>query len=254
MELIVISNKQDITKSRIAATVIIGFLVLLVSLIHISTVTDPPVQSLETKEVPVEFLELNFDPKSNPGGSKGGSGVASDEVLNKQNPPQQTEKLTSNDANSIPINSGKSNKNTSDKQTNNTATTTNNTKPIFGGKGGKGGGKDAGSGGIIGSDHGTGGDGNGIGNGKGDGSGKTRVRMNEISTDDIFTNAQIKVTLILNVNNDGFVIATRTVGRLTTTSDQTIISKVASACKEQLRYEKGKGLTEEYYSALIQPQ
>ncbi|MCO5260934.1 MAG: hypothetical protein M9916_12390 [Crocinitomicaceae bacterium] len=254
MELVIISNKQEVTKSRVFAGAILLALLLLVSLITVSTVTDPPVHSELTKEVPVEFLELNFDPTKDQGGSPGGSGKASDEVLNKTNPPQQTGVLTSTDPNATSITTGKSNKTTSDKPSDNTATTSNNTNPIFGGKGGSGGGNDSGSGGVIGNDNGKGGKGNGTGSGDGDGSGKARVRYNEISTSGIYTNSLIKVTLILQVNEDGKVIGTRVVGKETTTSDQSIISKVASACKSQLKYAKGSGVTEEYYHIWIQPQ
>lgn len=254
MELLVISNKQDINKSRILAIAIIAVLVLLISLIHISSVTDPPVHSPMTNEVPLEFMELNFEPKAKQGGSPGGSGKASDDPLNKTNPPQQTEMLSTKDPNATSLQSGKSNKTNSDKPSENTASTTNNKNPIFGGKGGAGGGNDSGSGGIIGNDNGKGGKGTGTGNGDGDGSGKARVRYNEISTDNIYTNSLIKVTLILNVDENGKVIGTRVVGKETTTNDQSIISKVASACKSQLKYAKGSGVTEEYYHIWIQPQ
>src|SRR5690606_11258467 len=117
-----------------------------------------------------------------------------------------------------------------------------------------GGGNDSGSGGLIGNDNGKGGKGTGPGSGDGSGSGKARVRYNEISTDNIFTNTLIKVTLILNVDETGKVIGHRVVQKETTTSDQSIISKVASACKPQLKYAKGTGVTEEYYHIWIQPQ
>ena len=39
----------------------------------------------------------------------------------------------------------------------------------------------------------------------------------------------------------------------TTTNDQQIISKVLNACKSQLRYAKGSSMTEEFYTAVIQP-
>lgn len=254
MELIVISNKQDIAKSRIIATVTIAILLFLISLIHISSVTDPPIQSPITNEVPLEFLDLNFEPKAQQGGSPGGSGKASDEVLNKTNPPQQQAQVTTNDPNATAVQTGSSNKTTSDKPSTNPPTTTNNTKPIFGGKGGSGGGNDSGSGGLIGNDNGKGGKGTGTGSGDGSGSGKARVRYNEISTDNIYTNTLIKVSLILNVDETGKVIGHRVVQKETTTSDQSIISKVASACKAQLKYAKGTGVTEEYYHIWIQPQ
>lgn len=254
MELLVISNKQDVTRSRIVATAIMLTLLLIVSLVTVSTISDPPVHSELTREIPVEFIELKFDPSQNPGGSPGGSGKASDEILNKTNPPQQSGVVTTNDPDATSIQSGKSNKTTSDKTSDNTSTTTNNTNPIFGGKGGSGGGNDSGSGGIIGNDNGKGGKGNGTGNGDGGGSGKARVRYNEISTSNIYTNSLIKVTLILQVDETGKVIGTRVVGKETTTNDQSIINKVASACKAQLKYAKGNGVTEEYYHIWIQPQ
>mgnify|MGYP000908860842 CR=1 FL=1 len=252
MELLVISNRQDITKSRIFAVVIISVLLLLISLIHITSVTDPPIQPEITKEVPVEFMELKMEPSPKSGGSPGGKGSPSDDQLVKKNPPQTQEKLTTKDPNATAVQSGKSNKTNTDKQTDNKATTTVKSDDPFG-KGGKGGGKDSGSGGVIGDDNGSGGKGTGTGNGDGSGSGVARKRYNEISTDNIYTNSLVKVTLILNVDDSGKVIGHRTVGKETTTNDQSIINKVAAACKSQLKYMKGKGITEEYYHVWIQP-
>lgn len=106
MELVIVSNKQEVTKSRIFTSAIFLILLLLISLITVTTVTDPPVHSELTKEVPVEFIELNFDPTKDQGGSPGGSGKASDEILNKTNPPQQTGVVTTTDPNATAIQSG----------------------------------------------------------------------------------------------------------------------------------------------------
>lgn len=253
MELLVVSNKQDITKSRIVALGVLLLLFLLISLIHISTVTDPPVNSIITKEVPLEFLELKMIPDNKAGGSPGGSGSPSDDQLVRKNPPQQSSMLTTKDPNATALNTGKSDKTTSDVKTNNTATTTTKSDNPFS-KGGSGGGSDGGSGGVSGTDNGKGGKGAGSGSGTGSGDGKARVRYNEINITDIYTNSEIRVQLILNVNEDGRVVGGRTVGAGTTTNDQQIISKVLSACKSQLKYKKGDSMTEEYYTALIQPR
>lgn len=253
MELLVFSNKQDIRKSFVIAGLFLLVILFITTLIHITSVTDPPVHSEVTKDVPLEFLELNFEPKAQQGGSPGGSGTPSMDQLNKTNPPQQKELLTTTDANATAIQSGKSNKTNTDKPTNNTATT-----PVQGNNpfasGGSGGGDQGGSGGVFGSDNGKGGKGAGTGNGDGNGSGKARTRYNNISTDNIYTNSEVKVVLILQVDESGKVIGTRTVGTQTTTKDQNIINKVASACKAQLKYAKGDRITEEYYTAVIRPQ
>lgn len=253
MELLVVSNKEDITKSRIFSVAIIAVLLFLISFIHISTVTDPPVYSPVTREVPLEFLELKLAADNREGGSPGGSGTPSSAPLNKTNPPQQTALVSTNDPNATAIQSGKSNKTNTDKPTNNTATTTaQNNNPFS--KGGTGGGSEGGSGGVFGADNGTGGTGKGAGSGNGDGTGKARVRHNNISTDNIYTNSEVKVVLVLQVDENGKVIGTRTVGEKTTTSDQSIINKVAAACKAQLKYAKANGITEEFYTAVIRPQ
>lgn len=253
MELLVVSNKQDITKSRVFSLVIIAILLLLISLVHISTVTDPPVHSEITREVPLEFMEIKLAPDGKEGGSPGGSGTPSSAPLNKTNPPQQTALVSTNDPNATAVQSGKSNKTNTDKPTNNTATTTAQSNNPFS-RGGEGGGTEGGSGGLFGPDNGRGGKGTGAGSGTGSGTGKARVRYNEISTDNIYTNSEIKVQLILNVNEEGKVVSGRTVGAGTTTSDQQIIGKVLAACKSQLRYKPGPSMTEEYYTALIRPQ
>jgi hypothetical protein len=253
MELLVVSNKQDITKSRIFAIVIMVIMVLLISLIHISSVTDPPVHAPITNEVPLEFMDLKLAADGREGGSPGGSGTPSDAQLNKTNPPQQTALVSTNDPNATAVQSGKSNKTNTDKPTNNTATTTTQSDNPFS-KGGQGGGTEGGSGGLFGSDNGKGGKGTGSGSGTGSGNGKARVRHNNISTDNIYTNSEVKVVLILQVDEDGKVVGGRTVGAGTTTNDQQIISKVLSACKAQLRYAKGPSMTEEYYTAVIEPR
>jgi len=253
MELLVVSNKEDIKKSRFFSAIIIATLLFLISLIHISSVTDPPVHSEITREVPIEFLEIALEPTKKEGGSEGGSGTPSSAPLNKKNPPQQKQLLSTNDPVATPIKMGKSNKTNSDKPSNNTASTSiQNNNPFS--RGGSGGGTEGGSGGVFGTDNGLGGKGTGAGKGAGSGRGANRVRYNEISTDNIYTNAEIKVQLILNVNENGQVISGRTVGSGTTTSDQQIIGKVLAACKAQLKYKPSDSMTEEYYTALIKPQ
>src|SRR5690606_27211548 len=224
MELVVVSNKQDVTKSRIIALTVIVIFFVLISLIHISSVTDPPVYSPVTNEVPVEFFELKLAADGKEGGSPGGSGSPSDAPLNQTNPPQQTALVSTNDPNATAVQSGKSNKTNTDTPTNNTATTTVKRDNPFS-KGGNGGGTEGGSGGLFGADNGKGGKGTGAGSGTGSGTGKARVRYNEINITDIITNSQIQVKLILNVNEEGRVVGGRTVGAGTTTNDQQIISK-----------------------------
>jgi len=243
MELMVISNKQDIRKSRFFSA----------SLIHISSVTDPPVHSEVTRDVPIEFMEVKLAPDQREGGSPSGSGTPSSAPINRSNPPQQQTLLSTNDPTASAIDMGKSNKTNTDRSTNNTASTSlQNNNPFS--RGGSGGGTEGGSGGIFGSDNGMGGKGTGAGRGQGSGRGTSRVRYNEISTDNIYTNSEIKVQLILNVNEEGKVVSGRTVGAGTTTSDQQIIGKVMAACKAQLRYKPSDSMTEEYYTALIRPQ
>jgi hypothetical protein len=253
MEALVVSSKQEVLKSRIYATIVMVLFLLLISFVTITSVTDPPVHVPLTNEVPLEFLELKVLPDNKPGGSPGGSGTPNTAPLNKANPPQQTQTLTSTDANATPIQTGKSNKTNTDTPTNNTATTTQQGNNPFS-KGGSGGGSEGGSGGVFGSDNGKGGKGTGAGSGTGSGSGVARVRYNEIDVSGIYTNSEIKVQLILNVNEEGRVIGGRTVGAGTTTNDQQIISKVLSACKSQLKYKPSNSMTEEYYTALIRPQ
>lgn len=253
MELLVVSNKQDITRSRIFSVAIIVVLLFLVSLIHISSVTDPPVHSEITREVPLEFLEIKLAPDGREGGSPGGSGTPSSAPLNKTNPPQQTALVSTNDPNATAVQSGKSNKTNTDKLTNNTATTTAQSNNPFS-RGGEGGGTEGGSGGVFGADNGKGGKGTGAGSGTGSGTGVKRVRYNEIDVSGIYTNSQVQVQLILNVNDEGRVVSGRTVGAGTTTNDQQIINKVLSACRSQLRYKPGSSMTEEYYTAVIKPQ
>lgn len=253
MELLVVSNKEEIKKALIVSAIIMAVLLVVALLIHITSVTDPPVHVEATREVPMEFMELNLVKDNRDGGSPGGNGSPSNDPLNKTNPPQQKEMLTSTDPNATALSSGKSKITNTDKPSNNTTTTTAQSNNPFE-NGGSGTGNDGGSGGLIGSDNGKGGKGTGSGTGDGNGTGKKRVRHNNISTDNIYTNSEVKVVLVLQVDESGRVVGTRTVGKETTTNDQSIINKVASACKAQLRYEKSNSMTEEYYTAVIKPQ
>lgn len=254
LELVVIENKTETRKSWIISAAIIVAILLIASLIHVTTVTDPPITLPETKEVPLEFMELQLQ-SNKPGGSSGGSGTPNNTPLNKTNPPQQTATVTTKDPNATAVQSGQSNKTNTDKPSTNTPTTSQQSKDPFG-KGGSGGGNQGGSGGLFGADSGKDGNGSGGGNGDGIGSGngKTRIRHNNINVDNIYTNTLVKVSLILTVNEDGKVIAARTIGKETTTNDQNIINQVIAACKAQLRYEKANSITENIYTVEIKPK
>lgn len=255
MATIQVTDKKDLTWGRIAGvlTVIVLFLICR---FFVWEEADPKPEIVPLPTVMAETIELKeLVVVKEAGGSTGAKGeAANDPVVVKEVVKQRQEVITDKsptNTNTVTQSSGKSNKDNTNQNSDNTASTTTPTATNPFGKGGTGGGRGAGSSDVFGPDSGK----EGSGSGTSSGNGKARVRYNEISTSGIVVSNEVQVRLILTVNEDGQVVAARTVGAGTTTNDQRVINQVIAACKAQLRYEKrpGGGYTEEYYTALIKP-
>lgn len=255
MATINVTNKKDLMWGRIFGASVIILLIIICRFFYFEF-ADPKPQIVPLPTEMAEVIELkDLVVVKEAGGVTGAKGEpANDKVVVKQVVKQRQEVITDktpDNKSTITQSSGKSNKDNTNKASDNTASSTTPPSDNPFGKGGTSGGRGTGSSDVFGPDSGK----EGTGSGSSSGNGKSRSRYNEISTSGIVVTNEVQVKLILTVNEDGQVVASRTVGVGTTTNDQRLINQVAAACKAQLRYEKrpGGGYTEEYYTALIKP-
>jgi len=182
----------------------------------------PPMEEIETIETPYKI-----------GG--GGSGTPSDAPIDLR-PKPQIKKADVIEKSDEKTKAGQGNKNTGENP-NNKATSSVPSKNPFG-TGGTGGGDQQGRGKGFGNDVG-----NGTGNGPdGDGSGgKKRVRLNDPDVTDIQSSVSCTVHLKLTINAEGTVMRAENISGKTTTTNSTVINKVISAVKSQVKYTKSEG-------------
>jgi hypothetical protein len=214
----------------------------------ITLITDIPLETIE------EFKDAN--PVTQNGGGGGGGGTPSNDKVDPTPKPQTDQNVTSKSSTSSSMSDkGMSNKNTSD-NSNNTATSTKKSNNPFGDGGdgsGSGGGVGKGKGIGFGPDNGSGnGPGNGGGTGGGTGDGAARIRLIDPKVDNINSDANHKIVLRVKIDEDGNVISTQNTSR-TTTTDQTLISEVREATKNQAKYKKkpGAGIEEAFITITI---
>lgn len=244
------------------SAVIVSFVafILLYILLYFVTLdrNDPPIETdIIYTEIPVEAI-IDNTPKMNNGGGGGGGGGNSSEGPIDPTPKPQTEKIVTN-THGESINKAQGNSK-NDNHPNSQNTTSNVSKPkpnnpfADGGNGsGSGGGNGKGNGVGIGDDNGPGtGPGNGPGPGGPGTGGKKRIRLNNPNVDDIVSDVNIVVNLIVRIDADGNVRSAKSTSG-TTTTDQRIIDKVANATKKQVKYSKkpGAGLEEQYLTINI---
>lgn len=206
--------------------------------------TPPLPEQLLYKDAEMELIPL--EPFSEPlksGGSQGAAGTPSHDPLTNKPNPQNEKMLTDNSTTNTAINSGESKRTNTDEVSNNTATTIKKANPFD--PDGSGGGTNHGTGsGVKGTDLGPGngnGKGNGLGEGDGSGSGP-RTRVNNLNMAGIRSNHDCTVAMKLSVNAEGNVVAVEVIAG-TTTSDQQLISKITSAVKQQIKYNKRPNTT-----------
>lgn len=193
----------------------------------------PPLRSDEViEEFVIDNLELARNDED-AGGTGGGMG-SNDKIAP---PSPQTSKIVTDKSSSTNVFSGNSHNNNSTNATNGSSTVAHNDNP-FGTGGNNTSGTGAGTG-PFGNDVGTGGNGPG---GPGSGAGG-RVRLNDPNTSGIIPDQDATINLKVTINSEGQILAVSNIPSKTTTTDQTIINKVISAVKRDVKYSKAPGTT-----------
>lgn len=192
------------------------------------TIAAPPVEEIKTIKTPYKIIG---------GGGGGSAGAASVNPVDR-NTREQNAKPTVISNSKDPA--GQSDHTNSKNPTNNTATTLVKGENPFGGGGAKSG---SGSG-IFGKDQGTGsgtGEGNGT-NGTGSGlGGGARKKLSGLDPDDIQSNENCRVVLIVYINAEGNVTRAENDKNNTTTSDISLINRLIELVKRQVKYDKRPG-------------
>lgn len=254
-----VQSSSELNDKKVGAVVSVSTLLLVFLLLYISTI-----QSNKTKtssivlitDIPLEAVQetKTVIPVDEQNGGGGGGGTPSDDKVDPTPRPQTEEIVTSKSSSAVDMTSGKSNK-TTDENSQNTATSVKKSTNPFGDGGngsGEGGGVGKGKGIGFGNDNGSG-SGSGSGNGAGGGNGNAkRIRLNDPNVDNIQSDANHKINLRVKIDADGNVLSATSTSR-TTTTDQSIISKVISATVNQVKYNKkpGSGVEEQFISISI---
>jgi hypothetical protein len=221
-----ISEKRDIQIGIVSAvvTLLLIFLMLLLLGFEVADPKPEPPKVEATSEIEEIVLE---NLKVDVGG--GSEGAPSDDPVKE--PTSQTEEVIASIKTSPKTtNSGKSNKTNSPKSTGEPTSTQQSNNPFGGG----GSGNEGTGSGKFGNDAG-GGSGDGPG-GLGDGSGRTR--LNDPRVDDIASDQNHTINLLVKINASGNIVSISNIAAKTTCTDQRILNKVMAAVKSQVKYSK----------------
>ena len=230
--------------------IITAFLTMLLLFLYLKFATfkiaDPPPQDVlveATTEFPKEIVlkDLKIE-----GGS--GSGKSSNNPIEKFD--EQTEQIITKKKNkNTKVNTGKANKTNTTKSKNSSTTTNQSTDPFA--SGGNSNGNNGGSSNTFGSDSGT-----GTSTNKGIGSGDGRVRINDPIMEDLRSNVNATIHLILTIDSEGNIISGSSIKGKTSTTNQILINKVINEVKKQVKYNKQPGapLAKVYMSVKIKAQ
>jgi len=225
---------------RIAAGVSLGVATIAVLILHFFTyrIPMPPLpEQLKYKEMEVEFIELT--PESLPETANAGGGGGGDEVNAPKNDrfTEQTQEVLTTKGGSGKVPSGHSNHTNSNNGQNQSGTQNPSTNPF--GDGGSGNGSGGGNGDGLGQDNGNG---NGDGDGGGNGGTPKRWLVSKPDANDIESDEDCVIYVIVKVNADGTISGTPKVNRNgTTTGNQTLLSRAVSLVKSQARYNAVSG-------------
>ena len=240
-----IVNNLDKRKGIVTAiiTMLLLFLYLMFATLEMA---DPPPQDIlveATTEFPKEIVlkDLKIE-----GGS--GSGKSSNNPVEKLD--KQTEQVITKKTNkNTKVNTGKANKTNAPESKNSSTTTHKSTDPFS--SGGNGTGNNGGSSNTFGSDSGT-----GISTNKGIGSGDGRIRINDPVMEELRSNVNVTIHLILTIDSEGNIISGSSIKGKTTTTNQILINKVINEVKKQVKYNKQPGapLAKVYMSVKIKAQ
>lgn len=240
-------HNLEVHDKRNAAVASLVSLILIYILLHFTYLyhNDPPIQKMEIiKPIPVEeFIEAPL--LNDGGGGGGGGGGKSSEGPVDPTPKAQTQSLVSNlHGTKIDLNTKGKSSNDNSPNSNNATSNVKKSKDPFGDGGdgpGEGGGKGPGKGMGFGADTGDGkGPGKGEGSG-GTGSGSTRIRTTDPDVNNIRADANHIIRLKVRINADGNVTSASVITSKTTTTDQSLISKVIARTVSQAKYKKKPG-------------
>lgn len=229
-------------RTGIAASIIVMVGIVLYLFLTYFEFADPPPKDIPLKaqtvieEITLEKLRIES------GGS--GGGEPSDAPIDEPKP--QVQQVITKPKSNTSTTSGQANQTNTNQNSNNSSSTTQQSSNPFGGGGGTGTG--GGSGGKFGQDSGS-----GSGTSSGSGNGEGRIRLNNISVDNIQSNMDHTIYLILTINAEGYVIDAKNNAAKTTTTDQRLINQVVAEVIKSLRYNKdpGAGLQKVYYTVGI---
>lgn len=239
-----IVNTEDKRKGLIAALVVLLGLFIYLLLTTFEIADPPPKPPVLTFAEPLEILEI--EKFTIEGGA--GSGKPSDDPI-KEPEPQVENIITSNTPNNTQSNSGQGSTTTTTQSDAEPSTSQQSNDPFNPGGSGNGDGNGEGTG--IGSDSGNGTEGTG-----GPGGGSGRIRLNNVSMDNLQYNSDEKIYLKLMIDAKGNVVQATNLPSLTTTTDAVLISKVIAAVKKQVKYNEQKGapLASVSYTVVINAQ
>ena len=235
-----VADPKDVKAGLVSAVASIILLMILLFLITYQ-IADPPAQDVVvTAEAVIDEILLK-DLKLE-SGSIGGGSPSNDRV---DKPKEQIQEIITGKSKRSSDKSGKSNK-TNGNDANNEASTTVQSQDPFG-SGGSGGKNGAGNGPFSGPGNSDDGD---DGPGKGDGG---RLRISNVSLPLYDNDFDVSIHLQLTVNENGEVVAAKSIKSKTTCSDQRIINQVVNEVIRQVKYKKenGAGLIYTFYTVKI---
>jgi len=240
-----IVNNLDKRKGIVTAviTMLLLFLYLMFATLEMA---DPPPQDILVEATTVFPKEIVLKDLKIEGGS--GSGKSSNNPIEKLD--KQTEQIiTKKENKNTKVNTGKANKTKAPESKNSSTTTHKSTDPFS--SGGNGAGNNGGSSNTFGTDSGT-----GISTNKGIGSGDGRIRINDPVMEDLRSNVNVTIHLILTIDSEGNIISGSSIKGKTTTTNQILINKVINEVKKQVKYNKQPGapLAKVYMSVKIKAQ
>lgn len=224
-----IHDKKD---QQIAAVATAVFLLLVALILWLITyqIADPPPQPLTVPaSTDLEDIEIKDFEVQTGGGSQG---TPNDQPVTEPK-PQTQQVLTKRENPDTKTNTGKGSANTKPDPNNGPSNAQQSNNPF-----GSGGSSNDGDGtGAFGKDQ-SGSRGNGPG---GTGDGRGRIRLNDPNTDDIVSDDNHIIHLMVTINSEGMVVDAKNISAKTTTTDQRLINQVIAVVKSQTRYNKKQG-------------
>jgi len=235
-----VADPRDVKVGLISA--LFSILVLMILLFFITYEIANPLPKDEVVNAETIVGEILLEDLKIESGSIGGGSASNDPV---DEPKEQIEEVITGKSKRSYTKTGKSNKTTGNDANNEASTTVQSQDPF--GSGGSGGKNGAGNGPFSGPGNSDDGD---DGPGKGDGG---RLRISNVILPLYDNDFDVSIHLQLTVNENGEVVAAKSIKSKTTCSDQRIINQVVNEVIRQVKYKKenGAGLIYTFYTVKI---